>query len=490
MEVYHGIILTDTVNLERIRPLGAYSIANVLRKHGYNILVIDFFSRIPLSFLESLLKKFITKETLFLGYSSSLFKHDNIEFFPVNSETIETLNLIAKNQNSNISIILGGAQSQKLVKFNKIYNRNLNFTHVMHGLSESMILDYVSNLEKKITPKFSSVFNGIYEIDYNTTASGFDFKYYRHTWADNDFIGENEALPIEIGRGCIFKCKFCSYPLIGKDPRDTSYLKNEEILLSEILENYDRFKTLTYVVIDDTFNERIEKIEMLAKIRDKSKLDLNFTGFNRIDLIARKKEQLSLLKDANFNGHFFGIESMNYETAKCIGKGIRPDEITETLYKIKDNFNGKVNITAGFIVGLPFETKETFYKWFNEATKESYPIDNFSLSPLGIYSSFPSESEFYKNPNKYGYHLHPGGGMWISNEWTSSECRKIVDDQMKYLIDSGRQKIDSFRLASLTRLGYKFSDVIGVPTKKFREEELKSKAILFINNYIDKLLKL
>ena len=36
----------------------------------------------------------------------------------------------------------------------------------------------------------------------------------------NDFILPGESLPLELSRGCIFKCRFCQYPNIGKDKDD------------------------------------------------------------------------------------------------------------------------------------------------------------------------------------------------------------------------------------------------------------------------------
>jgi hypothetical protein len=489
MITYHGIIFTDAPHNDRTRPLGAYAIANNLKKNGYNILVIDFISKIPFGILENLLDRFVTEDTLFLGYSSTFFNPNldksRLEFFTIENSKIEKLNSIAKKKNNNIAILLGGAKSFEFLKFVKYINNNLDFTHVMHGLGDIMILDLVRCLEKKTKPNFSNIQNGIYVINYNTIATGFDFKNNRHTWNDTDFIGDGEALPLSIGHGCIFKCKFCGYPLIGKDPRDTSYIKDEEVLLKEVLENYERFKTLTYVVIDDTFNERNEKIELLIKIRNRSKLNLNFTGFNRVDLIARKPEQLTLLKDANFNGMFFGIESLNYDSAKSIGKGIRPEEITETLYKIKDKFNDKINLTGGFIIGLPFETPDTLHKWWDEISKDSYPLDSIAMTPLGIYKTEPSQSEFFKDPESYGYTLGPNG--WSNSIWDFRTCLQIQRKLSQEIFTNARQKSNNFRIASLTALGYNFEDVVKTPARFFYSSEFTSKYNAFINQYVNKL---
>ena len=69
----HGVILTDVASKYGIKPLGAYSISNILRKNGYDILVINLYSKLEKWQLVNLLNKFITSETLFFGYSSSFF---------------------------------------------------------------------------------------------------------------------------------------------------------------------------------------------------------------------------------------------------------------------------------------------------------------------------------------------------------------------------------------------------------------------------------
>jgi radical SAM superfamily enzyme YgiQ (UPF0313 family) len=43
-------------------------------------------------------------------------------------------------------------------------------------------------------------------------------------------VGGAKVLPIEIARGCIFKCKFCSYPLNGKQNLDFRYFSSMELI--------------------------------------------------------------------------------------------------------------------------------------------------------------------------------------------------------------------------------------------------------------------
>lgn len=488
---FHAIILTDVITEYRTKPLGAYTVANVLRMQGYKVLVIDYISKIDIQELLSLLKKFITKDTMFLGYSSSFFFNNLTKnLFPIPYDDIRLINQTAKDVNPSISVLLGGSYARGLTIYNFENKDTLGFTHVMYGFSEIMIVDFIKSLEQKITPRFTNKSYDLYIIDYNVTSDGFDFKNYKHTWDDTDFVFQNESLPIEIGRGCIFKCKFCAYPLIGKDPRDTSYIRDEEVVLAEVLENYERFKTTTYLIVDDTFNERDEKLELLLRVRDRSKIDLNFTGYNRIDLIARRPQQLPMLKDLNFNGLFFGIESMNHESAKSIGKGIGPAEITETLHKIRDAFNNKVTISAGFIIGLPYETRETFYKWFREVCDPNYPIDSIMLTFLGIYKTSTSSSDFYDNPEKFGYTLMSAHGRWKNDIWDSEICESIATEERRNMIINSRQTLNNFEIASLPILGYPFETMLKTKYPFCRQSDYIKRKQSVITEYLNKLKNL
>jgi coproporphyrinogen III oxidase-like Fe-S oxidoreductase len=295
------------------------------------------------------------------------------------------------------------------------------------------------------------------------------------------------VLPLEVARGCIFKCKFCAYPLLGKNPNDNSYIKQEDVLLREILENYEKYNTTNYFIIDDTFNERSDKIRMLLNVRDRSKLDLNFGAFNRIELISRKPEQLHLLKDLSLNSMFFGIESLNYESAKAIGKGIKKEEIAETLAKIKHVFNNKVSITTGLIIGLPYETEETFQKNFEWITREDSGADTITISPLELATSTHTESSFISNPEKYGYKIINANGTWESKHWTSDRCRELAMGYISEIQKSGRQKVSSYAALVLSGLGYDFQSLIKTSEKDLNYSVIKEQQKTFINTYVEQL---
>lgn len=472
--IFHGIILSDYSKsmYAGIKMLGQYKIANILRSLGYNILVIESYSQIPKKDLLEILEKSISTETLFLGYSSTMYfgrvtknsKYGPPQFFPGGSsgeELFIDINTFSKRINPNLQVLLGGAGSRVFMGIVSQFKNNFLVDFVMHGYSENMIIEFVNNLKNNQQHKFSNKVCGVRVIEHDYLGQSHDFRNdSSNSFSKLDFVQPNEYLSLEVARGCIFKCKFCSYPLLGKDISDLSYIRTEENILSEVLYNYDNFKSQSYLIVDDTFNERNDKIEMMLRVRDRSKLDLNFVGYNRIELI-NSKNQYNLLKDLNFNGMFFGIESLNYPSAKAIGKGIKSNKIIETLYKLKEKFNNKIAISAGFIVGLPYETRDTLAEWIDLLFADTFPIDNISFSGLGIKKNEPwGKSEFGLNPEKYGYILD-AFNYWKNDHWDDYQCFVIANELNQKAYQSGRNKTGAFQLPVYGRLGLTFDDVVG-----------------------------
>ena len=46
-------------------------------------------------------------------------------------------------------------------------------------------------------------------IDYDTRAASFDFKHSQTIFTESDHVLDQEPLPLETSRGCLFKCSFC-----------------------------------------------------------------------------------------------------------------------------------------------------------------------------------------------------------------------------------------------------------------------------------------
>jgi radical SAM superfamily enzyme YgiQ (UPF0313 family) len=51
------------------------------------------------------------------------------------------------------------------------------------------------------------------------------------SWLPTDVVNQ-QVLPLEVARGCIFRCKFCAYPMNGKQQLD--FVRSESQLMYEL----------------------------------------------------------------------------------------------------------------------------------------------------------------------------------------------------------------------------------------------------------------
>ena len=233
------------------RYIGPYQLSHWLRKHGHSSQVIDFVvkgsqAKYKVSTLMKLTEKFITGETQVIGISSTFFMKRE---FPTN---IASALKKIKKKYPNIKLVLGGNKAET-------YSPEITalFDCVVVGLAEDILLELVEFYKTgqgepigvRELPHKIKFYRDSNQKRFNIEDS--DFK-----WADNDLIMPGEVLPLEISRGCIFKCKFCQYPLLGRSKND--YTRKMEHIEAELRDNYERFGTTNYYLLDDTFNDTVE----------------------------------------------------------------------------------------------------------------------------------------------------------------------------------------------------------------------------------------
>jgi radical SAM superfamily enzyme YgiQ (UPF0313 family) len=210
---------------------------------------------------------------------------------------------------------------------------------------------------------------------------------------------------LETCRGCIFKCKFCSFELIGKN-KNSNYIRQKEDIKQELIDNYEKWGSYKYMIADDTFNDNPIKVQMLYEISQEIDFDLEFWCFARVDLLHRRPEELEKMVKFGVKSIFFGIETLNETSSKIIGKGFSGERLKKYLLEIKNKFPD-LNVTGSFIVGLPKETKESVIENITWAY-ESGAFDSIGLNQLYIPRKTDgamshSANIFSEDWEKYGY---------------------------------------------------------------------------------------
>jgi hypothetical protein len=386
MDDRHGIIFTGMDRTRTIsRPAGAARLRTVLEQHNYNIEVVDYFGNFTENELEIICSRYIGPKTLFVGISITfIYAFDKINYL---------FNHIKKKY-PHVKTLIGGNETPiegvDLTKVDKIF----------WGYAEEAVLHYLKFLTKKLLNDLPWVpYRGTKSINaeqvYKNDSSDLSIK-----WVESDLIKHN-FLPIEISRGCIFRCRFCAFPLLGKKKND--YIRHIDNLSAELRRNYEMFGVNNYWFNDDTFNDNVVKLDYVAEAIAKSGIKITYTAFLRADLIERFPETIPMLGDTGLVAATFGLETFHPEAKKAIGKGLDNERQFEAIRQLK-KYKPTYTYT-GMICGLPGEPMSSVYKSQQMLLDQNFEVfDNWDWWPLLIRKDSISRlSEFEKEHEKWGY---------------------------------------------------------------------------------------
>lgn len=95
---------------------------------------------------------------------------------------------------------------------------------------------------------------------------------------------------------------------------------------------------------------------MIIQIRKEKKISLRF--MIQVDTLAYKiPDFIPLLKQAGCTQVFVGLESLNSETLKMVGK--RQNKVEDFQNMIESWNSAGINVHCGYIIGFPYDTKNS-----------------------------------------------------------------------------------------------------------------------------------
>jgi Radical SAM superfamily len=389
-----------------IRTIAGYQLASWLRQHGYTVKVIDFCHLIPTSVLAEITAKYIGGDTLAVGVSSTFWHGRGDDVRPTKMRgfepdwVIKARELVEK-QHPKLYWLLGGARTE----YKTSHKHWVRFS----GYAEDSLLKWMDQNTNRYVRR-----------------DLYDVQTFMRSFAQDDFIRPTEVLPIDLGRGCMFKCRFCNYPLVGKKPG--TYLRDIKQVREEILFNYHEYGTTKYYYLDETVNETLEKVEALAELAQSLPFAIQWVGYCRADLIDKRPDMVRLLEESGMASCHFGIESFNRTAALSIGKGWSATHGKDFLLSLKDKWGDRISWSISMIAGLPGETESDLNSTLDWCIQNQ--ISEVKFNDLGI-DSTPSKlwkSEFELNYSKYGFRFpDPNQPMyWESDDWTSTLAHQAV----------------------------------------------------------------
>jgi len=429
------ILVNGIYDLMPSRSLGPYLLRHVLAKNGYTCQVIDHCQEFTADELYATIKHFITKDTVCLGFSTTFWRDIERKIWNNNGgmpPNLDTASRRIKQEYPHIKLVLGGAG---------IRNVGAKVDHVdalVVGEAEDLFIELLDHWTKGTAepPRKTNTtvnkpyYNQCINKDYDVSTCDF-------MWSFSDAILPGEPLPLETARGCIFKCKFCSYPHLGKKKMD--YLKPIEHIREHMMHNYERWGTRHYIMLDDTFNDSEHKIDTLLDMTRRLPFKIGYVAYIRADLVHRFKGQAEKLQESGLESCFFGLESLHPQASQAVGKGWSGRHAREYIpHLLHDIWQDKVNVTTGFIAGLPGEDADSLLdtlKWVNDNGIMTFWLGLGISSPAslaaGSMDGVAFYSEFERNADKYGYKFD-SKGWWYNDLWTHHTAEKFAMERLNY----------------------------------------------------------
>jgi hypothetical protein len=211
------------------------------------------------------------------------------------------------------------------------------------------------------------------------------------------------------------------------------YLKFQEVLKEELIENYTRWGTTQYYIMDDTFNDSTEKLLKVKEVLDSLAFKITFWCYLRLDLLAKHPEQIPMLKEMGLNQTYFGIETFHPAAGKAVGKGMSAEKRKTALNLCKEVWGNDVHIQSGFMVGLPHEPESSIEETAAYLRDPGCPIHEAWIFPINMFNGqfddparkWIYQSEFDKNFDKHGYYFDTPESLLDHTKWRKKDASGI-----------------------------------------------------------------
>jgi len=185
---------------------------------------------------------------------------------------------------------------------------------------------------------------------------------------------------IRVAKGCPHHCFFClGTPLNGSTVR----YRSVDLVVAEIKKCIEEYNIRDFIFWSDIFNQNDEYVQKLCRKIIEENLKINFSTNTRADTI--NPETLKLMKQAGCNLLSMGIESGNQHILDKIGKRITLSQIENA---VKTIHNAGIQVYAYYVLGLPWETKETISETYKFAVKLNTEYASFFTATALIGTKF------------------------------------------------------------------------------------------------------
>ena len=419
-----------------IRTAGAYRIATALQCP-----VIDYFFHLTFKTQKEIIDAYVDCNTRVIGISltnmrghtknfnqQSLFDKSNPIGTESNSviyfhEQAAEILVYIRSKYPNAKIVIGGGQ------ITNIRNEGLEFI--------DQYIDYVITGEADIAVQHldNPISYGVWDLG----SKSFQFKHARVIHADKDYPVTSDHvnnihidnthshfLPgewtfIEISRGCIFNCFFCSY-------RHTNKRRSTESIRKELIKNYELFGTTRYRLLDDTFNDSKQKVEDICGMFIDLPFDIEWHSYARTDVLSTHPDLINLMYESGCKYLKFGLESTNDIALRMANKKLPHTKAANVLEEVHKRTNGELYTHSNFIIGLPGETPESqkyTFEWLKSSSLKTY---SFTTWHRDQYHDNMIDIKEMSEYGKENFAIRGYGNDWVHETMTSTQAYELYNE--------------------------------------------------------------
>lgn len=337
------------------RTLWCHRVATYLRMNSWDAEVVDFTAFWKLEELQEFVRSRSTDKTVMFCFGTAFLN----PWSPYLNDFIAWL----KQEYPTIPVVVGGNNAMVTPAEGVDYWVDSYGENAILALCKHLVGTLGERLKTDITIPNKKVIRGLHHYPSAPLDN------YLVDYEDRDFMMPWECPQIETARGCMFSCSYCNFPIIGQ-AKDVSVSKEE--FKRQLQTGYEKWGIKNWRVMDETFNDRPEKLQKYAEAVDELGYNTWMSGFARGDLVVKHRDHWDTYIRLGFLGHSMGIETFNRDAGKLVRKGMDPDKLKEGLL----DFQAYTDIHAPrryraniqMICGIPGESAESWYDsldWLN-----------------------------------------------------------------------------------------------------------------------------
>lgn len=212
-------------------------------------------------------------------------------------------------------------------------------------------------------------------------------------------------LPLAViitSRGCPSRCTFCDRAVFGEKFRQ----RGVSNVMAEVEEVVYKYGAKEIRFFDDTFTLNPEFVEGICRAMKKLRPAIPWTCLTKVTAV--NYEMLKMMRDSGCWQVLFGLESGDDYVLSKLRKGNTVSQNREAVFWAK---RAGLNVRADFLVGSPWETKETFGKTVEFAKR--LPLDFAHFNKFVPYPGTAIYNDLISN----GHRIHfNDNGSYIGNQ--------------------------------------------------------------------------